>query len=637
MPITHIANNSVTPSPSPDRSIPGLLLGAIGVVYGDIGTSPLYALKECFTSTHAPALMPENILSVLSLIFWLLMLVVSLKYLVFIMRADNHGEGGILALYALTHRLVGEQGKLAKFALTAGLFGAALFYGDGIITPAISVLSAVEGLSLIAPRLETYILPAAIAILVLLFWIQHHGTERIGNWFGPIMSLWFLVLATLGIVNILQAPEVINALDPRYALRFFQRDPWHAFLSLGAVVLTLTGAEALYADMGHFGRQPIRIAWFGFVAPALLLNYFGQGALLIRNPSAIHNPFYLLAPNWVLIPLVVLATLATVIASQAVITGTFSLTKQAIQLGFLPRMQIRHTSAQAMGQIYVSLVNWALLVGVLLLVVVFKTSGGLAAAYGIAVTGTMIVTTLLAGIVMRHGWGWHWSIVTLVIALFLLVDLALLGANLNKIANGGWVPLAMGIFIFTALLTWRKGKQLMAKRMREISPLNAHSLSLWIIHALQVPGTAVFMTANYDILPTAFLHNLEHNKVLHERVVFLTLKFEDVPYVKDHERMELEIHDLDQQFFSVIAHYGFMEDINVPRALTLCAQYGLLINPEQTSFFLSREIVIPSVRPGMALWREHFFSWMGRNASSPMEFFKLPAHRVVDLGCHLEI
>ncbi|WP_394752682.1 potassium transporter Kup [Crenothrix sp.] len=635
-----MSNNTITApeilSPhSHKASSSALLLGAIGVVYGDIGTSPLYALKECFLSEHAPALIPANILGVLSLIFWSIMMVVTLKYLVFIMKADNHGEGGILALFALTHKLTGDKGFLAKFALTAGLLGAALFYSDGIITPAISVLSAVEGLGVIAPKLEAFILPSALVILVLLFSIQHHGTELIGKFFGPIMCVWFLVLATLGVVNILQHPDVLQAVNPRFAWHFIQMDPHRSFLSLGAVVLTLTGAEALYADMGHFGKTPIRYAWFSFVAPALLLNYFGQGALLIQNPAAVQNPFYLLAPEWALIPLVILATLATVIASQAVITGAFSLTKQAVQLGFLPRVQIEHTSAKEIGQIYVPLVNWGLLVGVLLLVILFKTSGGLAAAYGIAVTGTMVVTTLLAGIVMLRGWHWHWAKVTALMVIFLAVDLAFFSANLHKIPSGGWLPLAMGVIIFTVLLTWRQGKQLMAKRLLEIIPLNTNTVNVRNDLVLQVPGTAVFMTSDSGSIPIAFLHNVEHNKVLHERVVFLTLHTEDEPYVMDAER--IVIQDLGAQFFRVLVHYGFMEDPDVPTALALCTSHGLTFDLGQTSFFLSREIAIPTVRPGMALWREHFFSWMGRNAASPMEYFNLPAHRVVDLGCHLEI
>lgn len=614
----------------------GLLLGAIGVVYGDIGTSPLYALKECFLGEHAPALTPDNVLGILSLIFWSIMLVVSVKYLIFIMRADNQGEGGILALFALTHRMTGDKTLLAKCALTAGLLGAALFYSDGIITPAISVLSAVEGMGVIAPQLETYVIPVALVILVLLFSIQHHGTEQIGKFFGPVMCLWFLVLASIGLMSILNNPDVIKALIPTYAWHFIQLDPHRGFMALGAVVLTLTGAEALYADMGHFGRSPIRYAWFLFVAPALLLNYFGQGALLIKNPAAVHNPFYLLAPEWALIPLIVLATLATVIASQAVITGAFSLTKQAVQLGFLPRVQIRHTSAKEIGQIYVPIVNWGLLIGVLILVMLFKTSSGLAAAYGIAVTGTMVVTTLLAGIVMHYGWQWHWAKVGLAVFIFSLIDLAFFGANLHKIASGGWLPLAMGIIIFTVLLTWRQGKKLVAIRLSEMMPLNAAAVTtVRNRQVLEAPGTAIFMTSNSKAIPNGFMHNLEHNKVLHERVVFLTLQIEDEPYLQREER--IEIYDLGAQFFRVIVNYGFMEDPDVPTALALCGHLGLKFDLEKTSFFLSREIAIPTIRPGMALWREHLFSWMGRNATSPMDYFNLPAHRVVDLGCHLEI
>ncbi|SJM89783.1 putative potassium transport system protein kup 1 [Crenothrix polyspora] len=635
-----MSNNTVTHSESSGShshkaSSAALLLGAIGVVYGDIGTSPLYALKECFLSEHAPALTPDNIMGVLSLVFWSIMMVVTLKYLVFIMKADNHGEGGILALFALTHKLTGDKGFLAKFALTAGLLGAALFYSDGIITPAISVLSAVEGLGVIAPKLATFILPTALAILILLFSIQHHGTELIGKFFGPIMCLWFLVLATLGVINILHYPDILKSINPWYALYFIQMDPRLSFLSLGAVVLTLTGAEALYADMGHFGRQPIRYAWFSFVMPALLLNYYGQGALLIQNPAAVQNPFYLLAPEWALIPLVILATLATVIASQAVITGAFSLTKQAVQLGFFPRVQIHHTSAKEIGQIYVPIVNWGLLIGVILLVVMFKTSSGLAAAYGIAVTGTMVVTTLLAGIVMLKGWHWHWAKVTALMVVFLVVDLAFFGSNLHKIPSGGWLPLAMGVIIFTVLITWRQGKRLVAIRLAEIMPLTTDTAKLRNTITLHAPGTAVFMTSNSKTIPNAFLHNMEHNKVLHDRVVFLTLAVEDEPYLQVGER--IEIQDLGAQFYRVVARYGFMEDPDVPTALALCAPLGLVFDLEKTSFFLSREIAIPTVRPGMALWREHLFSWMGRNATSPMEYFNIPTHRVVDLGCHLDI
>jgi KUP system potassium uptake protein len=612
-----------------------LILGAIGVVYGDIGTSPLYALKECFLGHHAPALTQDNIFGILSLIFWSIMIVVTLKYLLFIMKADNHGEGGILALFALTHRLLGDNGFLAKFALAAGLLGAALFYSDGIITPAISVLSAVEGLGVVAPSLEAYIIPTALLILIVLFSIQHHGTELIGKFFGPIMCLWFLVLASLGVINILKQPNVLQAFNPQYAWQFILAQPHIGFMSLGAVVLTLTGAEALYADMGHFGRPPIRYAWFGLVMPALLMNYFGQGALLLQNPAAVQNPFYLLAPQWALIPLVILATMATVIASQAVITGAFSLTKQAVQLGFLPRVQIRHTSAKEIGQIYVPLVNWGLLVGVLMLVAMFKNSSGLAAAYGIAVTGTMVVTTLLAGIVMHHGWHWHWAKVGALITVFLLVDIAFFGANLHKIASGGWLPLAMGVIIFTVLLTWRQGKQLLSQRLSEVMPLTSNLANIRQTTPLQAHGTAIFMTSNSKAVPNAFLHNLKHNKLIHERVVFLTLAVEDEPYLQTNER--IEIQDLGAQFFRVVARYGFMEDPDVPIALDLCAKQGLVLDMEQSSFFLSREIAIPTVRPGMALWREHFFSWMGRNATSPMEYFNLPAHRVVDMGCHLEI
>ncbi len=628
-------------SDKPDNHRPrggpwGLALGAMGVVYGDIGTSPLYTMKEVFTGPHPLPVNAANVLGVLSLVFWALIVVVSLKYVVFIMRADNRGEGGIMALMALVQRAIHEHPRARWGLLALGLFGASLFYGDGMITPAISVLSAMEGLQVAAPAFEPVVVPLALGVLVSLFLLQRRGTGRVGYLFGPVMLLWFGTLAVLGISNIVHAPAVLRAVDPMYAVAFFGENKGYGFLALGAVVLAITGVEALYADMGHFGRRAIRLAWFGFVLPALLLNYFGQGALLIQTPEAVKNPFYLQAPEWAIYPLVALATAATIIASQAVISGAFSVTRQAIQLGYLPRMAIFHTSEQEIGQIYIPFINWSLLVGVVALVLGFGESSDLAAAYGVAVTGTMVIDTVLAFVVVVTLWRWNRPLTLLGALVFLLVDLAFFSATASKIIHGGWFPLLVAGAIFTLLATWKRGRELLRERMKTGSVELEPFLSGLAAHPpLRVPGTAVFLSTHRDTVPHALLHNLAHNKVLHERVVFLTVRTEDVPYVRDTERIEVE--ELGHSFYRVTAHYGFKEDPNVPSALALCGVCGRGLNILETSFFLSRETLIPSRMPGMAFWREHLFVWMTRNAQSAMSFFRIPSNRVIELGTQVEI
>ncbi len=617
------------------QPLAALTIGAIGVVYGDIGTSPLYTIKECFTG-HSIALLPENIFGILSLIFWSVLLVVSLKYVVFIMRADNNGEGGILALMALVLRTLGKQPQLRWYVMLAGIFGASLFYGDGMITPAISVLSAVEGLALITPAFKPYIVPVSITILVCLFAMQRWGTHQVGKLFGPIMLLWFSTLAGLGLWQIAQAPEVLQAVNPLYALRFISEHQGEAFLALGAVVLALTGAEALYADMGHFGRQPIQVAWFGFVMPALLLNYFGQGALLIHSPQAVANPFYLLAPKWALVPLVLLATAAAVIASQAVISGAFSITRQAVQLGYLPRLAILHTSEKEIGQIYVPAINWMLLGSIILLVIGFRSSGNLAAAYGIAVTGTMMITTALSLIVMRNIWRWNkW----LSIAAFLLIfslDVAFFSANALKLMDGGWFPLAIGLLSFTLLTTWKRGRKILFERLSaDALPLEGFVQSIEAYPPTRVQGTAIFMTSTTEGVPHALLHNLKHNKVLHQRVVFLNIFTEDIPFVPDIDR--IQIRPLGQSFHFVTASYGFKEAPDMAEILADCGRQGLTFDMMDTSFFLSRETLVPSKMPGMAIWREKLFALMSRNAMRATDFFHIPTNRVVELGTQVEI
>jgi len=613
-----------------------LIVGAIGVVYGDIGTSPLYAMKETFSGVHGLAPEPQNILGILSLVFWALTIVVSLKYVLFMMRADNKGEGGIMALIALTRRLARANPNLRWLLAVLGLFGAALFYGDGMITPAISVLSAVEGVAIPAPALESWIIPLALVILVLLFLFQPRGTAGVGKLFGPIMLGWFLVLALLGIINILQYPVVLKAINPAYALDMLLHHGWHGFLVLGTVVLVITGAEALYADMGHFGRYPIQFAWFGFVWPALLLNYFGQGAMLMHDPEAARNPFYLMAPSWALYPLIALATAATVIASQAVITGAFSVTRQAIQLGYIPRMRILHTSERAAGQIYIPFVNWFLMLGVVALVVGFRSSSNLASAYGIAVTGTMAIDTLLAFFVVYGLWRWHWLAAVAIVAVFLVVDLAFFSANFMKIIHGGWFPILIAAILFTMLSTWKEGRRILIRRLHaDAMDIGLFLSSIERHPPVRVPGTAVFLTASPSGVPHALLHNLAHNKVLHEKVVLLTVTIADVPHVPDDERIEIEL--LGSGFYRIIFHFGYKDDPDVPATLARCEPLGPEFNMLETSFFFSRETLIATRIPGMAPWRERLFIAMARNAASAMTLFKIPTNRVIELGAQVEL
>ena len=614
-----------------------LALAALGVVYGDIGTSPLYAIKEVFGNEHHPVpITPDNVLGILSLVFWSLIVVVSFKYVILILRADNRGEGGIMALMA---RVLSEE-KLTpgtrRIALMLGLFGAALFYGDGLITPAISVLSAIEGIEVATPVFTPYIVPLTIGVLIGLFWIQRHGTAKVGVSFGPITIVWFIVLAVLGAFQIAANPAVLNALWPGHALAFLVADPKLGFLAMGSVFLALTGAEALYADMGHFGRRPIQLAWFGLVLPALLLNYFGQGALLLADPKAIQNPFYLMAPEWFMLPLVGLATAATVIASQAVITGVYSITHQTIQLGYAPRMDLLHTSSSQMGQIYMPGVNWLMLLGVIGLVLAFKSSTNLAAAYGIAVTGTMIITDIFAYLVARHQWGWSRSLAIAVFGLLLTLDLTFLAANATKIVDGGWFPLAFGGFVYLLLTTWKAGRQLVHER------LDAHALVLAeFVPAIEtpdvitVPGTAVFMTPYADHVPHALLHNLKHNKVLHERMVIATVTAPPVPRIPDDQRVTVE--RLSQRFYRVSIQYGFMEQPDVPEALSRCAAQGLDIEPMATSYFLGRETVVPEAGGKMPYWREAIFATRYRNARTAADFFRLPPNQVVELGTRVSL
>jgi KUP system potassium uptake protein len=622
------------PGHHPHGSLVKLTLGAIGIVFGDIGTSPLYAFRETFAGHHPLPVDRLHIFGVLSLIFWSMMIVVTLKYVLILMRADNKGEGGSLALLALISRKT-EGARWGKGIILLGVFACALFYGDSMITPAVSVLSAVEGLVVVQAGLHAFVLPIAIGILLGLFMIQRHGTAAVGTLFGPVVSVYFATLAVLGGISIAGAPDVIWALNPLWALRFFTTEGFHAFVALGSVVLAVTGAEALYADMGHFGRRPIKAAWLYIVLPALMVNYLGQGALLISNSGAIENPFFLLAPEWFRLPLVLIATAATVIASQAVISGAFSVTQQAIHLGFVPRIKIQHTSEAAAAQIYIPAINWALMVMVIILVLVFRNSSNLTAAYGIAVTGAMFIDTCLLAVVLFTLWHWNRLLAAAALALFFVVDAAYFSANLLKVPSGGWFPLLIGFIAFTFLTTWAKGRQLLARQLRqgEIPP------ELFIKSATgsaaRVPGTAVFMTSQADGVPHALLHNLKHNKVLHERSIFLKVMIEDVPYVG--EEKQIEVEELGHGFYRIILHFGFMQEMNVPEALARIGSCGFPFKMMETSFFLSRQTPLASNVRGMAIWREKLFAWMMRNAESPMEFFGLPPNRVVEMGSQVKI
>ena len=629
---------TITPGlPAPShgpQSFPKLAIGAIGVVFGDIGTSPLYALKETFVGHHPLLVDKLHIFGVISLVFWTMMIVVTLKYVLIVMRADNRGEGGSMALYALISRLSSGAGRSRWLALLAVL-ATALFFGDCIITPAISVLSAVEGLTIVNSGFAPLVLPLSLGIIVGLFIIQARGTALVGAFFGPVMVLYFAVLAVLGALHTFHSPAILAALNPVWALRFFMVDGGLAFLALGSVVLAVTGAEALYADMGHFGQRPIKFSWLWIVLPALMLNYLGQGAMLLDSPANAENPFYLMAPDWARLPLVILATAATIIASQAVISGAFSVTQQAVQLGFLPRMRIVHTSATAFGQIYIPAINWTLLILVLLLTLGFRTSSNLAAAYGIAVTGTMFITTCMIAVLILSVWKWNrlWSVPLLLV--LGIIDAAYFASNLTKIPDGGWFPLVVGLITFTFLTTWARGRALMMERLRESAMPMEVFIKSAATAATRVAGTAVFMTTSPTGVPHALLHNLKHNKVLHDRIMILTVVIDEIPYVSEEDR--IGVRDLGSNFYRVIIRYGFMQEIDIPAVLKKVENCGPKFKMMETSFFLSRQTLLASDRPGMALWREHVFSWMMRNAESAMDFFKLPTNRVVELGSQVEI
>ncbi|SEP34779.1 potassium transporter Kup [Nitrosovibrio sp. Nv6] len=623
-------------SPAGHQSLGLLSLAALGVVYGDIGTSPLYVMKTVFDPIHGLVVSEGNVIGVISLIFWALVIVVSLKYITLILRADNNGEGGIMALLSLASSSVANRPRLRNILFLIGAFGAALFFGDGVITPAISVLSAVEGLEVATPLLKPYVLPITLTVLIALFMLQQRGTGGIGAMFGPITLIWFTTLGFVGLVNISLAPQILVAFSPLHAVSFCLNNGWLAFIAFGAVVLAVTGGEALYADMGHFGAKPIRLAWYGCVLPALTLNYLGQGALLLSNPSAISNPFFLLFPSWALYAAVGLATVATVIASQAVISGVFSMTKQAIQLGFLPRMQIKHTSDRKIGQIYIPFVNWALLAAVIMAVLGFGSSSSLASAYGVAVTTTMVIETILTFFVIRYAWNYPFFLCLLATGFFLLIDTTFFAATMLKIAQGGWFPLAIGGVVFFVMSTWNRGRQILVEHLRSAAiPLQPFLESLMAHPPARVAGTSVFLTADPDGVPHALLHNLAHNQVLHERVVILTVMYIETPRILKEHR--ISVKPLVDNCYQVTVRYGFKDEPNLPYALELCEPYGLVFEPLQTSYFLSRDIVVPSPGAGMGLWRERIFAAMARNASNAAEYFKLPANRVLELGARVEI
>ena len=625
---SHNANRS-------PAALAALTLAALGIVYGDIGTSPLYALKEVFAEGRV-AVTHDNVLGVLSMIFWTMTVVVSLKYVLLILRADNNGEGGLIAMLALATTAVKERPALRQTLLLVGMFGTAIFYGDGVITPAISVLSAVEGLEVAAPALHGVVVPVTLLLITVLFAVQRFGTGGIGRFFGPVMLVWFIALVALGLPGILENPHVLLALNPVYALRFISENPMVAFIALGAVVLCITGGEALYADLGHFGKQPIRIAWYSFVMPALVVNYFGQGALLLREPEAAANPFYLLAPKWAALPLVGLATCATIIASQALITAAFSVTRQAIQMGLLPRMYIKHTSVRDTGQIYVPFINWCLYVLIVLAVGLFGSSSNLAHAYGIAVTLDMTITTVMTFYVIRYGWKYSLPLCLLATGFFFIIDITFFLSNLLKFFSGGWFPIVIGLGMFTLMTTWMRGRQLVAERLRDDAiDLKSFLESVFISPPTRVPGTAVFLSADPTIVPNALMHNLKHNKVLHEYNLFVSVQNHEVPWIGFGRRLEMT--PLGHDCWSVLLHFGFKNDPDVPEALKLLAGRGVPLDEMDTSYFLSRDIVVPSIGQGMAMWREKLFANMHRNAAAAADFLHLPANRIVELGSKVEI
>jgi KUP system potassium uptake protein len=617
--------------------LPGLVVGALGVVFGDIGTSPLYTLKEAFSPHFGLTGNHDTVLGILSLVFWALMIVVTLKYVSIIMRADNEGEGGIMALMALAQRTLAKGGRSAYVVGILGIFGASLFFGDGVITPAITVLGAVEGLEVAAPALDRFIVPIAVVILLMVFFAQRFGTEKVGRVFGPITVVWFLALAAIGIHNMIDAPEVLKALNPWWAAKFFMEHGWHSLFILGAVVLAVTGGEALYADMGHFGARPIRYGWYGMVLPCLMLNYLGQGAFVLSHPAAVKNPFYEAVPEWALYPMIVLATMAAIIASQAVITGAYSVARQAMQLGYIPRMQIKHTSRDTIGQIYVPYINWVLMVAVLTVVLMFRSSTALATAYGISVSATMLIDTLLLALVARALWPRARKWVLPLCVLFFVVDLGFVVANGAKFLDGAWFPVVLGLVVFTLLRTWRRGRELLHEEVRkEGIQLDSFLPGLMLAPPLRVPGTAIFMTADQGVVPHGLLHNLKHNKVLHERNVFLTVKTLTVPYAPAGSRLKIE--PVGDDFYRVMVRFGFMETPDVPLALMRsCDQGGVYFDPMDTTYFASRETIVASRHRGMPVWRDKLFAFMHRNAAPATGFFRIPGNRLVELGAQVEI
>ncbi len=616
-------------------SLTALTLGAIGVVYGDIGTSVLYAVKEVFNSGHVP-FTPDNVYGIMSIFFWTLTVIVSIKYVVLVLRADNNGEGGLVAMLALASQAVKDSPRLRRVLLIVGIFGTSLFYGDGVITPAISVLSAVEGLEVISPTFKAYVVPLTLVVLFGLFLVQKRGTSGIGKFFGPITLVWFFVIALLGVMQIMTNPAILWAISPHYAVGFMWAQPGTTFIILGAVVLCVTGAEALYADLGHFGKRPIRLAWFVVVMPSLTLNYFGQGALILKNPQTVKNPFFLMAPDWALIPLVLLATAATVIASQALISGAFSVTKQVIQLGYLPRLNIQHTSVRDTGQIYIPLVNWGLFVTIVLAVVMFRSSSNLAAAYGIAVCTDMLITTVLTFYVIRYGWKYPLALCVAATGWFFVVDFVFFASNLLKLFDGGWFPLLIGGAIFTLMMTWKEGRQLLNEKLRaDAIDLPGFLEAVFVSPPVRVEGTAVFLTAEPGTVPNALLHNLKHNKVLHQHNLFVTVRNHEVPWVGLEKRLAVE--SLGHDCWQVEIHYGFKNDPNIPKALQEIKGRGCELDSMTTSYFLSRDTVIPTIGSGMAQWREKLFAQMHHNASAAADFLKLPNNSVVELGSKIEI